>query len=71
MTVEVFSEGIAPVIGETCRHIGLVDTIDRMTEGDRDRCKLSLGQRVTAIIINALMDQYPLLIFSDSFRTWM
>jgi len=69
MTVEVFSEGIAPVIAEICRQIGLVDTIDRMTEWDRDRCKLSPGQRVTAIIINALMDRYPLLhlpsFFSD------
>ena len=69
MTVEVFSEGIAPVIQEICQQIGLVDTIDRITKWDRDRCKLSPGQRITAMIINALMDRQPLLhlpsFFSD------
>ncbi len=58
MAVEIFSEGAAPVIQEICQQIGLVQTIDEMTDWDRDRCKLSPGQRVTAIIINALMDTY-------------
>jgi len=67
VAVEIFSEGAAPVIQEICQQIGLVQTIDEMTDWDRDRCKLSPGQRVTAIIINALMDRQPLVHLSDFF----
>ncbi len=42
------------MIQEICRQIGLVDTLDRMKEWDRDRCRLSPGKRITAMMINIL-----------------
>ena len=67
MNVEIFSEGPAPVIAEVCRQIGLVKTIDKMTCWDEDRCKISPGLRMVAVIVNALMDRQPLMYLPPFF----
>lgn len=55
-----YRDGPAPVISGICRSIGLTRMVNGMVSWDDRQCKLSPGLRIEAIIINTLMNRWPL-----------
>ena len=60
--------GAAPLVRAMCEAIGLREIIDRHVDWDSMRCKLSPGQRVTALILNILTSRQPLYRVWESFE---
>ncbi|EQD24498.1 MAG: hypothetical protein D084_Lepto4C00427G0003, partial [Leptospirillum sp. Group IV 'UBA BS'] len=58
----------APLIRAMCEEIGLREIVDRNVVWDRERCKLSPGERVTALVVNMLTTQRPLYRVEESFE---
>lgn len=58
----------APLIRAMCEAIGLRELVDRNVVWDRERCKLSPGERITALVINMLTSQRPLYRVEESFE---
>lgn len=58
----------APLIRAMCEEIGLREIVDRNVDWDRERCKLSPGERVTALVVNMLTSQRPLYRVEESFE---
>ncbi|MFB6346047.1 MAG: IS1634 family transposase [bacterium] len=58
--MEVYEDGPAPVIKAISDQIQFVQTINDAVQYDESQCKLSPGERVLAMVINALEDRKPL-----------
>ncbi|AEJ38307.1 IS4 family transposase [Sulfobacillus acidophilus TPY] len=52
--------GAGPVIRALCEEIGLVAAIDQCVQWDPERCHLSPGERILALVINVLTARQPL-----------
>jgi transposase len=52
--------GPLPVLRQLIQDIGLVEVIDQLVSWDPQRCRLSPGQRIAALILNILGGQLPL-----------
>jgi hypothetical protein len=44
--------GALPLLRQLCRDIGLAEVIDEMTEWDQQRCRLSPGRRIEALVLD-------------------
>ena len=61
--------GAAPLIAALCRDLGIPQLIDQEATWDEDRCILSPGERITALIINLLCEERrPLYKVHDNFK---
>ncbi len=60
--------GAAPILRALADRIGLVPVIDQMVAWDPERCRLSPGERVLALVLNLLTDRQPLYQVTDAFR---
>ncbi|EQD33576.1 transposase family protein, partial [mine drainage metagenome] len=61
--------GAAPLIAALCREIGIPQLIDQEATWDKDRCILSPGERITALVINLLCEERrPLYKVEDNFK---
>ena len=60
--------GAAPVLRALADRIGLVPVIDQMVAWGRERCRLSPGERILALVLNLLTDRPPLYPVTDVFR---
>ncbi|EQD32133.1 transposase (IS4 family protein) [mine drainage metagenome] len=58
----------APLIRAMCEEIGLREIVDRNVVWDRERCKLSPGERITVLVVNMLTTQNPLYRVEESFE---
>jgi transposase len=58
----------APLIRAMCDEIGLREIVDRNVVWDRERCKLSPGERITVLVVNMLTTQNPLYRVEESFE---
>ncbi len=59
--------GAGPGIRAMAAHIGLVDTRDRAVSWDTDRCRLSPGERILALLVNRLTEREPLYRVQEAF----
>lgn len=59
--------GAGPVIRAMATPIGLVETIDRAVSWDADRCRLSPGERIVALLVNLLTEREPLYRVQEAF----
>jgi transposase len=66
--VEDFGPGPLPVIGAMCRECGLCDIIDEFCEWDDEQVVLPPRYRLTALIMNFLMEGQPMYRLPKFFR---
>ena len=60
--------GAGPILRAVADRIGLVPVIDQAVAWDAERCRLSPGERMFALILNLLTDRQPLYQVTDAFR---
>lgn len=60
--------GAGPLVAAMCRAIGLVDVLNQHLEWDHQRCRLSPGERILALIVNILTARQPLYRVWESFE---
>ncbi len=60
--------GAGPILRAVADRIGLVSVIDQAVAWDAERCRLSPGERILALILNLLTDRQPLYPVTDAFR---
>lgn len=60
--------GAAPILRALADRVGLVPVIDQMVAWDPERCHLSPGERILALVLNLLTDRQPLYQVTDAFR---
>ena len=60
--------GAGPILRAVADRIGLVSVIDQAVAWDAERCLLSPGERILALILNLLTDRQPLYPVTDAFR---
>ncbi len=60
--------GAAPILRALADRIGLVAVVDQMVAWDPERCRLSPGERILALVLNLLTDRQPLYQVTDAFR---
>ncbi len=60
--------GAGPILRAVADRIGLVPVIDQAVAWDAERCRLSPGERIFALILNLLTDRQPLYQVTDAFR---
>ena len=60
--------GAAPVLRALADRIGLVAVIDQVVAWDPERCRLSPGERILALVLNLLTGRPPLYQVTDAFR---
>ncbi|PLR78521.1 hypothetical protein CU633_04645 [Bacillus sp. V3-13] len=61
--------GPSQLISAICDEIGLEELLNEQLEWDEQRCNLSPGTRLKALIINILCDRQPLCHISEFFQT--
>ncbi len=44
--------GAGPLLRALCEHLGIRNTMDQVVPWDRQRCKLSPGERIQALVLN-------------------
>ncbi|MEI3612962.1 DUF4277 domain-containing protein [Pseudogracilibacillus sp. SO30301A] len=54
---QVCRVGAAPIIHQLIEALGLIDRIDQLSPVKKENCKVSVGTRIAAIIINQLTDR--------------
>ena len=60
--------GAAPILRALADRIGLVAVVDQLVAWDAERCRLSPGERILALVLNLLTDRQPLYQVTDAFR---
>ena len=60
----------APLIRAMCEEIGLREIVDRNVVWDRERCKLSPGERITVLGVNMLPPPEPPVLVEESFELY-
>ena len=60
MVLESRVVGALPLLRQLCRDIGLADVVDEMTSWDPQRCRLSPGRRIEALVLDVLHRRSPL-----------
>ncbi|MHB8423392.1 MAG: DUF4277 domain-containing protein [Leptospirales bacterium] len=58
----------APLIRAMCEEIGLLEIVDRNVSWDRERCRLSPGERILLLVVNLLTCHRPLYRVDESFE---
>jgi hypothetical protein len=56
-----------PLLRALCEELGLRDTIDQVVPWDPQRCKLSPGERIQALVLNILTTRQPLYRVQEEF----
>ncbi|SMC03499.1 Transposase [Sulfobacillus thermosulfidooxidans DSM 9293] len=60
--------GAGPVIRALCEEIGLVEAVNQTVAWDAQRCHLSPGERIFALIVNLLTARQPLYRVHEQFQ---
>jgi hypothetical protein len=60
--------GAGPVIRALCEEIGLVEAVNQTVAWDPQRCHLSPGERIFALIVNLLTARQPLYRVHEPFQ---
>jgi hypothetical protein len=60
--------GAGPILRAVADRIGLVSVTDQAVAWDAERCRLSPGERILALILNLLTDRPPLYPATGAFR---
>lgn len=59
--------GAGPLLRALCEELGLRDPIDQVVSWDPQRCKLSPGERIQALVLNLLTARQPLYRVQEEF----
>ncbi len=65
--MQMFMDRQIPMLAAMCRCVGVQETINRLVAWDEDRCLVSPGDRVTAMISNLLIGRQPLYVLNEFF----
>jgi len=63
--MQIFSEGHLPIVSGGYDQLNIGEKIDEVVIWDKEKCKLSPGQAVNALILNILSGYDPLYMISE------
>lgn len=66
--MQIFSEGHLPIVSGVYDQLKISEKIDEVVKWDKEKCKLSPGQAVKALILNILSGYDPLYMISEFYK---
>jgi Transposase len=66
--MQIFSEGHLPIVSGVYDQLKIAEKIDEVVSWDEEKCKLSPGQAVKALILNILSGYDPLYMISEFYK---
>lgn len=63
--VMVYTMGPTVLLNQLCKEIHFEETINRMVAWDQEKCRLSPGTRLKALVLNILTSHTPLYRVED------
>ena len=66
--MKIFSDGAMPLLASVYDQLSISDKINEIVKWDEEKCKLTPGQIVKALILNMLTDRKPLSRISEFYK---